>query len=72
MTHPEFKGEGVGAWITQYARQEAAERGLRGVRLDCWIGQPRLQQRWEELGFTYLRTRPLPGRRSGVLMEMRF
>lgn len=71
MVHPSQAHHGVGALITRHALEEARDRTMEFVRLDCQRGNPRLRSHWENLGFTHLRDVEVPGRASGTLMEMK-
>jgi len=69
MVHPTKAHMGLGALITRHALEEARERRMDFVRLDCQRSNPRLRSHWENLGFTHLRDVEVPGRASGTLME---
>ena len=71
MTAPWMAHQGVGRFMVNFAMEEARERKCTALRLDCWRENKRLHERWQNLGFTKLRTVTLPSRNSGTLMEMR-
>jgi len=48
-----WAGKGLGATLIDRARQEAAERGIDLIRVDCWAGEDgSLVKQYERLGFT--------------------
>jgi GNAT superfamily N-acetyltransferase len=69
MVHPFYARHGLGGFITRRARQDAADRTMNFLRLDCQRGNAALRAHWEKLGFTWLRDVTVPGRASGTLME---
>jgi GNAT superfamily N-acetyltransferase len=69
MVHPARAHMGVGAFITAHALQEARDRDMEFLRLDCQRGNPSLRKHWESLGFGHKRDVEVPGRVSGTLME---
>jgi len=71
MVHPSKAHHGVGTLITRHALEEARDRSMEFVRLDCQRGNPRLRSHWAGLGFTHLRDVEVPGRASGTLMEVK-
>lgn len=38
LTAREFHGRGIGAALLERAKQEATERGITLIRVDCWAG----------------------------------
>lgn len=70
--HP---GRGIGAALIDRAKQEAAERGIGLIRVDCWAGeQGSLVRVYEGYGFTRVQefTVAVPGGDwPGMLLAMR-
>jgi len=71
MVHPSRAHMGLGAVITRHALQEARDRDMEFLRLDCQRGNKKLRSHWENLGFTHKRDTEVPGRASGTLMEVK-
>jgi GNAT superfamily N-acetyltransferase len=68
-------GRGIGAALVERARQEAAERGIALIRVDCWAGeQGSLVRVYEGYGFSRVQefavTTPA-GDWPGMLLAMR-
>jgi GNAT superfamily N-acetyltransferase len=51
VTSRRHAGRGVGSLLVRRAIDEARERGVRLLRVDCWAGAPRLVAWYEEQGF---------------------
>jgi GNAT superfamily N-acetyltransferase len=49
-------GRDVGGGLVRHAFEQARERGIGLVRVDCWAGAPRLVRWYEEQGFTRTET----------------
>ena len=68
-------GRGVGRALIERAKQEAAERGIDLLRVDCWAGEDgNLVKVYEGYGFKRVRefTVPVPaGDWPGMLLAMR-
>ena len=69
-------GRGIGAALIERAKQEAAERGIDLIRVDCWAGEDgSLIRVYEKYGFTRVLefAVPLPDRDDwpGMLLAMR-
>src|SRR4051794_2760749 len=68
-------GEDVGGALVRHAYEEAVERGIHLVRVDCWADAPRLVRWYEDQGFTRTETftvTPTPGRDwTGQVFERR-
>ncbi len=68
-------GRGIGAALIEQTKQEAAERGIELIRVDCWAGQDgSLVRVYEAYGFTQVQefTVALPsGPWPGMLLAMR-
>jgi GNAT superfamily N-acetyltransferase len=68
-------GRGVGRALIERAKQEAAERGIDLLRVDCWAGEDgNLVKVYEGYGFKRVLefTVPLPeGEWPGMLLAMR-
>lgn len=66
-----FAGHGVGSALLRRARQEAVERGLSLLRVDCYAGgDGRLIEYYEAQGFTRAERFAIDGW-PGQLLEMR-
>jgi ribosomal protein S18 acetylase RimI-like enzyme len=55
-----FHGQGLGAQIVVWAKQQAAEHGRQYLRLDCEAANSQLCAYYEKLGFVQIGTRPVP------------
>lgn len=68
-------GQGIGAALIERAKQEAAERGIGLIRVDCWAGEDgSLVRAYEKYGFSRVQefTVALPaGDWPGMLLAMR-
>ena len=68
-------GQGIGAALIEHAKQEAAERGIGLIRVDCWAGGGgSLVRAYEKYGFSRVQefTVALPaGPWPGMLLGMR-
>jgi GNAT superfamily N-acetyltransferase len=68
-------GQGIGAALIGLARQEAADRGISLIRVDCWAGEDgSLVRVYERYGFSRVQefTVALPrGPWPGMLLAMR-
>jgi GNAT superfamily N-acetyltransferase len=56
VTSRSHAGRGVGGALVRRAYEEARERGIGLVRVDCWAGAPRLVRWYEEQGFARTET----------------
>jgi ribosomal protein S18 acetylase RimI-like enzyme len=56
VTSRAHAGRDVGGALVRAALEEARERAIRLVRVDCWAGAPRLVEWYEEQGFTRTET----------------
>lgn len=64
-------GRGVGRTLIERAKQEAAERGIDLIRVDCWAGEEgNLVKIYESYGFRRVQ-RLLVGEWPGMLLAMR-
>jgi GNAT superfamily N-acetyltransferase len=68
-------GQGIGAALIEYAKQEAAARDIGLIRVDCWAGEDgSLVRVYEKYGFSRVQefTVALPaGQWPGMLLAMR-
>ena len=56
VTSRAHAGADIGGALVRRAFEEARERGIGLVRVDCWAGAPRLVRWYEEQGFTRTET----------------
>lgn len=76
ITSRKHAGRGLGRVLIERAKQEAAERGIDLLRVDCWAGEDgSLVKAYEGYGFQRVRefTVPRPGREDwpGMLLALR-
>lgn len=64
-----YRGTGLGDELLDWACEEAARRGRRWLRLDCWRGNTALQRYYLRRGFDHVRTVVVAGRGSGALFQ---
>jgi GNAT superfamily N-acetyltransferase len=64
-------GRGIGRALIERAKQEAAERGIDLIRVDCWAGEDgKLVKVYEGYGFTRVREISV-GEWPGMVLAMR-
>ena len=56
VTSRAHSGRDVGGALVRRAYEEARERGIGLIRVDCWAGAPRLVRWYEEQGFARTET----------------
>lgn len=56
----EYKGQGLGDTIVDWAAQQAAKNGRQLLRLDCEESNTQLSAYYEKLGFVKVGTKPIP------------
>ncbi|MGW5703814.1 GNAT family N-acetyltransferase [Amycolatopsis japonica] len=69
-TRLDRKGEGLGAFLIDWAADYATKRGVLWLRWDVWRTNVDLQNYYLRLGATLIRTVDVPGRHSGALFEL--
>jgi GNAT superfamily N-acetyltransferase len=70
LADPARRGAGVGAQLLEHAREEAFERGIELLRVDCWAGgDGRLIAYYEAQGFTRTATFDADGWPGQVLEQ---
>ncbi|MEV6478055.1 GNAT family N-acetyltransferase [Streptomyces sp. NPDC051657] len=67
MVSRDSAGQGIGSLALDWAGRIAALEGRRWVRIDCWRTAQGLQEYYEALGFSHVRTEAPSHRRSGWL-----
>lgn len=63
------RSRGLGEVLMDWACRRAQESGARWLRMDCWKTNVKLQQYYEQRGFSHVDTRDAPGRNSGWLAQ---
>lgn len=53
VTNPEFRGRGYVRKIVDWAREHAAEKGLRYIRMDTWADNLKLKEYYVGCGFEW-------------------
>ncbi|MEY9926715.1 GNAT superfamily N-acetyltransferase [Catenulispora sp. GP43] len=75
ITSRKHAGRGTGRALIERAKQEAAERGIDLLRVDCWAGEDgNLVKVYERYGFTRVQEFTVPvgdGEWPGMLLAMR-
>lgn len=69
MIAKRHRGTGLGDELLDWACAQAAQRGYRWLRLDCWRENTALQRYYQRRGFKYVRTVMVDGRGSGALFQ---
>ncbi|WP_170134400.1 GNAT family N-acetyltransferase [Murinocardiopsis flavida] len=62
-------GTGLGVAIIDWVSLRAERQGKKWVRLDCWRDNVRLQEYYQQRGFTHVRTEHRAHRESGALFQ---
>ncbi|MDQ0112369.1 GNAT family N-acetyltransferase [Paenibacillus harenae] len=52
----DYKGAGIGSYLIRCAEEQIRQSGRSLVRLDCMAANPRLNQYYLDLGFSYVRS----------------
>lgn len=59
MVHPEFRGQGIGRSMGEYALMEARRLGYRAMQFNCVVSTNQAAlSLWQKLGFTTVGTLP--------------